>query len=394
MPMGAAHVQCPVYGMDFYMDDLCDFENLYRAHKKCQHGKRWKDSVACYDLRALENTLDLQERIKNCTYKLGRYHKFRLMERGKPREIKATRYVDRVFLQNLTETQLKTHVVPTFISGNGASREGCGTDYMRLRLLKDMRDYYNKHGTDGFVLMGDFHAFFDSISHDYVNERYSCYLQDEQVLDYIKMVNASTPGDRGFPLGNVTSQVTALMAGSELDHYIKERLHIKYYGRYMDDFYLIHEDKGYLHKCMEEIKVCIEKAGLELNQKKTHITTLKHGVNYLGYHFHMSDSGKVVIQIMAKKLIKQRRKLKKLKKKVDSGNFTYEKVKESYIAWRGSHSRTNKDGKKRKFRPDTYYAILQMDIFFLELFSDYTDQNEKQRLEALKKRRRKNCHNH
>ena len=41
-------------------DILTDFENLYNAHRECRKGKRWKDSVASYDIRAIECTLYLQ----------------------------------------------------------------------------------------------------------------------------------------------------------------------------------------------------------------------------------------------------------------------------------------------------------------------------------------------
>lgn len=52
----------------------------------------------------------------------------------------------------------------------------------------------------------------------------------------------------------MSSQVLAITYLNELDHYIKEKLHIKYYVRYMDDGILIHEDKEYLEFCLEEIK--------------------------------------------------------------------------------------------------------------------------------------------
>ena len=49
---------------------------------------------------------------------------------------------------------------------------------------------------------------------------------------------------------------------------VKEKLVIKGYVKYMDDFILIHCDKWYLQYCLEEInKVCNEKLNLELNQK-------------------------------------------------------------------------------------------------------------------------------
>ncbi len=54
----------------------------------------------------------------------------------------------------------------------------------------------------------------------------------------------STPGNVGIPIGNQSSQVYALLYLNELDHYVKEVLRMRYYGRYMDDFYIICESKG------------------------------------------------------------------------------------------------------------------------------------------------------
>lgn len=64
------------------------------------------------------------------------------------------------------------------------------------------------------------------------------------------------------------SQIDALMLASPLDHFIKEKLHIKYYGRYMDDFYLIHHDMDYLKYCKKEIEKMYNKMGLILSKKR------------------------------------------------------------------------------------------------------------------------------
>lgn len=78
-------------------------------------------------------------------------------------------------------------------------------------------------------------------------------------------------GDIGLGIGSQISQVLALASANELDHFVKEKLHIKYYGRYMDDGYLIHRDKKYLAHCLEEIQAVCDKLGIVLNRKKTKI---------------------------------------------------------------------------------------------------------------------------
>ena len=95
------------------------------------------------------------------------------------------------------------------------------------------------------------------------------------------MIIDSTEGEVGIPIGNQSSQLFALLYLNGLDHYIKEKLGIKFYGRYMDDFYLIHEDKEYLKYCLREITAYVGNLGLELNEK-TQIYPLRNGIDFFG----------------------------------------------------------------------------------------------------------------
>lgn len=91
-------------------------------------------------------------------------------------------------------------------------------------------------------------------------------IHDPDVLWLLDLIIDSTDGP-GIPIGNHTSQWFAILYLSGMDHMIKERLGIKFYGRYMDDFYLIHPDKEYLLYCLEEIRKFLVPLGLELNHK-------------------------------------------------------------------------------------------------------------------------------
>ena len=57
----------------------------------------------------------------------------------------------------------------------------------------------------------------------------------------------------GMGLGSQVTQLSQLAVLDDLDHFIKEQLHIKFYVRYMDDFILLHPDKAYLRYCWMEI---------------------------------------------------------------------------------------------------------------------------------------------
>ena len=78
----------------------------------------------------------------------------------------------------------------------------------------------------------------------------------------------------------MTSQIMAIFYLSKLDHYIKEKLHIKYYIRYMDDGILLSNDKEFLRYCLFEIKKELYK--LKLNNKTKIINVSKEGIEFLG----------------------------------------------------------------------------------------------------------------
>ena len=367
-------------------EKLTDYDNLLEAHRQCRKGKTWKDSTAVFDLRALDYIDKLQASLINGTYRMSNYHTFRLSERGKVRTIKSTRYADRVVLRSLCDNVLAPRISQTFISGNGASQKDRGTDYMRLRLQNDLREHVRKHGPQGYILVGDFSGYFDSIPHDLLSEAYARYIEDPRILKLIADIHATLPNGRGLPLGNQTSQVSALLAASGIDHYIKEHLFIRGYGRYMDDFYLIAESREYLRWCLDVIQDMTEAIGLKLNQKKTKIVSLQSGITYLGFRFFVSPSGKVVIKAAKGKAAAERRRLKKLKARVDEGTVSYEQVQQSYQAWRAGVSAKSIKGTKRKFRPNTYNLVRAMDLFYYDLFADYLTAEERARYAQLEGR--------
>lgn len=86
----------------------------------------------------------------------------------------------------------------------------------------------------------------------------------------------------------MTSQILAVYYLNDLDHYIKEKLGIKCYVRYMDDFILFHEDREYLKYCLGEIEKKLAEVKLKLN-KKTQILEIHHGFCFLGYRFMLKD---------------------------------------------------------------------------------------------------------
>ena len=84
---------------------------------------------------------------------------------------------------------------------------------------------------------------------------------------------------------------------NEIDQYIKHKLHIKYYFRYLDDSIVIVKEKQQAINVLEKIsKFLEENLQLKLN-KKTQIFKGKQGVNFCGYKINeyrmkIRDKGK------------------------------------------------------------------------------------------------------
>lgn len=88
------------------------------------------------------------------------------------------------------------------------------------------------------------------ISNKGMNKHYEGYPEIQQAL---RVWIDNFDGDKGLGPGSQAVQVFALDTLDSMDHFIKEVLGIKYYGRYMDDAYLIHESKDYLKQLQGNI---------------------------------------------------------------------------------------------------------------------------------------------
>lgn len=87
----------------------------------------------------------------------------------------------------------------------------------------------------------------------------------------------------GLPIGNLTSQLFSNVYLNVFDQYMKRILHCRHYGRYVDDFFVVSADRGWLHSLVEPVRVFLADAlGLSLHEGKLHIVSVRQGVEFLG----------------------------------------------------------------------------------------------------------------
>ena len=337
-------------------EKVYNFESLYRAYRKARRGKRWKEAAAKFEINLLEALHLLSAMIQSKTYKPSPYHTFKVYE-PKERIVMTNSYKDKVVQHALCDEVLEPSIGKAFIYDNYASQTGKGTHFGLARMEGFMRSYYRKHGAEGWILKGDIAKYFYSIRHDILKEQIRKYVHDPDVLWLVDMIVDSTEGV-GIPIGNQSSQLFALLYLSDLDHFIKERLQIKYYGRYMDDFYLIHPDREYLKYCLAQIAERVDALGLRLNQK-TQIMPLSQGIDFLGFHTYMLPTGKLIKKVRRRSKNNVRRKLKKMKPLVEAGKIPPTAPAQSYQSWKGHAAKGN-----------CYHLIRNMDALYNKSISE------------------------
>lgn len=341
-------------------ETVCEFGNLYKALQKCKRNVGWKDSVAGYVKNGLMNCATLHNQLMDGTYDINKYTIFYVHE-PKERKIVSTRIKDRVFQRSLCDNYLTAEVSKSFIYDNCACQEGKGTKFARDRLKCHMQRFYRKHGTNGFVLKCDLSNYFGSTRHDVAIAAIKKRVDDEwavaEVERIIRSFNDGDDPDVGMGLGSQVTQLVELAVLDDLDHFIKEQLHIKQYIRYMDDFILIHESKEYLVECRKQIEQRLDELGLHLSKKKTQVFPVTQPIHFLGFSFRLTATGKVVMKLLPEKISHERRKLRKLVERAKAGLLTRKQVDECFESWK-AHAKQG----------DTYNLIRKMTVFYNELW--------------------------
>lgn len=311
-------------------EEICTFEVLYRAYLAARKGKRKKASAAQYEANALILTERLAYILNTNTYIPSKFEVFHVYE-PKKRLVQAPAFVDKVVQHAIVDNTLYEAITRSFIPANCASQIDKGMHY-GLDLLKGfMTDYWRKnHTTDGWVLKCDVLHFFASIDHDILKAKLRKKVVDDRIFRLMCIyIDASADG---LPLGYQTSQLLALLFLDEFDHFVKERLRIKYYVRYMDDFLLIHPDKEYLRYCQKQIETFLAGLRLELNEK-TNIFPLRHGVDFLGFHTYITESGQIIRRLRHSSVKRMKGKIRWWKKEYPAGKVTKKEILDSWTAW-------------------------------------------------------------
>lgn len=278
---------------DFF-NQLFSFRNLYRAHLRSRNSKREVPSVVDYEMHISSNITRLRYNILHGVYAINSYKTFYIYE-PKKRLIQACAYVDRIVQHCLCDNYLTELIDSKLIYDNCACRKNKGLDFAVRRVKKHLQGFYKQYGTDGYCLRVDISKYFQSIDKEIVLKKLNRHVTNRYIMGLISRIVLGYDSE-GLPIGNQISQTLAIYYLNDVDRFIKEVCRVKFYTRYMDDFFILHHDKAFLEDLTRLIREECEKDKLTLNAK-TMIIPIKQGIDFIGKNFMLEDNGAVTVRL-------------------------------------------------------------------------------------------------
>ena len=359
--------------MTEYESIMLDANNMYRAFLKSVENSKWKTSSQKAIIDCLDIVFETLDSLRDRTYHSRIDQTFIIRERGRVRKIDSFAVRDRAIRHVLCDDIITPKIRNKIIYDNGASIPGRGISHARKRIEIHLHRYYNQHKSNaGYILLGDYSKYYDNILHDVAKNQLMelvdydeylswlidrifdgfdidvSYLSDEECeelyfglfnkLEY-NYKNSNNPEKtlhKSISIGDQLSQIIGIYYPHEIDNYIKIVRSQKYYGRYMDDWYVMSNNYEELTDILYHVDEIASNLGMHLNFNKTHIARIDRTFKYLQNKYYLTDTGHLVVRINPKRVTEMRRGLKKLSVKVHNDDIPYEYVEGMFKSWMGS----------------------------------------------------------
>ncbi len=275
--------------------------------------KKAKNSVISFNFNLENELILLMQQLASRTYYPLPYFQFEVKE-PKLRKICSSDFRDRVVhhaVCNLMEPIFESKS----ILDSYACRVGKGSHLAVSRCQEFTRKF-------PYYLKCDIKKFFESIDHLVLKNILRKSFKDNDLLWLLDLIiDHKVPGNidgKGMPIGNLTSQHFANLYLGELDHFIKDRLGIKGYVRYMDDFICFADSKKELWDLLSKIdRFVIKNLNLELKETVTQIAPVSEGIPFLGFRVFPQ-----IIRIKRENLSRMKNKIRTRERQYKSGQLS------------------------------------------------------------------------
>jgi retron-type reverse transcriptase len=250
-------------------------EALYAAYYCARRSKRKTLSVAKFEANLGANIQALHDELHADTYRPQAYRQF-IVYRPKPRLISAPAFRDVV-----VQHAIYAVINPIFDAGFIHDNYGCRTLKGTHRASDAAQRYLRQSAEDSYTLQLDVRRFYYTINRATLRTLVERKIKDRRFTD-LMMVFADHGEPAGIPIGNLLSQLYALIYLNPLDHFIKREMKAPRYVRYVDDFILFGLSRDEASACRLAITDFLRDR-LKLTLSRWTIATVKRGVNFVGF---------------------------------------------------------------------------------------------------------------
>lgn len=278
--------------------------NIWLAWLDYRRGKRLKPAVRDFEYKLEENLTSLITELQNGTYHHGGYGKF-IVRDPKQRVISCPLVRDHIVHRAIYNV-LYPFFDRIFSPFSFSCRQNKGTHAAISFVHKYARQVSQNYSKDCWILHGDVKKCFDSIDHEILLSLLAKRIYCPETMNLLKKVIASYKistkstanrvCDSGIPLGNLTSQLFINVYLHELDFFVKEKLLIKHYVRYADDFVAIFSSRSSCDHYAQIIRKFLKKELLldfPISHEKIHKLTRgaeMFGVKLLPFYYKLRVS--------------------------------------------------------------------------------------------------------
>jgi RNA-directed DNA polymerase len=289
--------------------DFISFKNIFLAFKKARKSNPNKKYVLDFQLNLEKELFSIKEDLIKDNYHFSSYKQFKIYE-PKERLISAPIFRD-VVVQHAIINIIEPIFEKTFINNSFACRKGKGTHKGLLEIKKAIQSKISPK----YYLKQDVKKYFPSIDKSILKKIISKRIKDKKLLSIIfKIIDSYSFDinftDKGIPIGNLTSQLFANIYLNELDQYIKHKLKIKHYFRYVDDFIILSNNKQKLKIFKRKIKLFLNKnLFLKVPNNKKYINLVRNGVDFVGY------------KVFVKKILLRKSNIKRFLKRINKNIY-------------------------------------------------------------------------